>query len=342
MKILVAGGAGYIGSHTMVDLIEAGFDVICADNFSRSHRSSIAGVQRIVRQEIVYYELDLTDKAALFALLEEHDDIKGIIHFAAYKAVGESVEKPLMYYQNNLVSLMNILEGMERHGIDNFIFSSSCSVYGDTDDLPVSESTQLKEAQSPYGSTKQMGETIIRDVAKAQEQENFVLLRYFNPVGAHPSGEIGEYPVSKPNNLVPVITQTAIGKMDKMYVWGDDYDTRDGSCVRDYVHVSDIAHAHTLAMQYLLQKKNSSNLEIFNLGTGRGVTVLEAIDAFEKVSGQKLNYEMGPRREGDVVAVYADNKKAQEKLHWNAQYSLEDMMRTAWEWEKSLQKQRTV
>ncbi len=342
MKILVAGGAGYIGSHTIVDLIESGFEVVCVDNFSRSHRESIDGIREITGQDIECIDLDITDKNALFATLQKHNDVAGIIHFAAYKAVGESVEEPLMYYQNNLISLINLLEGMEKFGIDKFIFSSSCSVYGDADELPVSESTALKEAQSPYGSTKQMGETIIRDVAVAQPQENFVLLRYFNPVGAHPSGAIGEYPIDTPNNLVPVITRTAIGQIEKMYVWGADYDTRDGSCIRDYIHVMDIAHAHTLAMKYLIEGKNNENFEIFNLGTGKGVSVIEAINAFEKVTGEKLNYELGPRREGDVVAVYADNQKAKESLNWNTEYNLDEMMKTAWQWEKNLQKKRTV
>ncbi len=342
MKILVAGGAGYIGSHTIVDLHNAGFDVLCVDNFSRSHQSVLEGIQEITGKPVDFVKLDLTDKAALMSMLENHPDIDGIIHFAAYKAVGESVEKPLMYYQNNLISLMNLLEAMERYSINNLIFSSSCSVYGDADELPVSETTSLKNAESPYGSSKQMSERIIEDQAHAQAQENFVLLRYFNPVGAHPSAAIGEYPIGTPNNLVPVITSTAMGARDKMYVWGDDYNTRDGSCIRDYIHVMDIAHAHTLAMKYLLEKKNTQNLEIFNLGTGQGVSVLEAIRAFEKISGEKLNYEVGPRREGDVVAVYADNQKAQKLLQWTTQYDLDEMMRTAWEWEKSLQKKHTV
>ncbi len=333
MKILVAGGAGYIGSHTIVDLIDAGFEVVSIDNFSRSSPKSLEGIKNITGQQIKNYDVDLTDKDVLFETLQEIGDLDGIIHFAAFKSVGESVEKPLMYYENNLISLFNLLEATKKFDIPNFIFSSSCSVYGDAQELPVRECTTLMPAESPYGSTKQMSERIIHDVAAASDRNQYVLLRYFNPVGAHPSALIGEQAIDKPNNLVPVITQTAIGKLDKMYVWGDDYDTRDGSCIRDYIHVMDIAHAHTLALQYLIDEKNPNNIEILNLGTGEGVSVLEAIKAFEKVSGEKLNYEIGPRREGDVVAVYADNKKAQQVLGWKPQYQLEDMMLTAWEWE---------
>ncbi len=342
MKILVTGGTGYLGSHTIVDLVESGMEVVCVDNFSRSHPSAVQGISEITGQPLDHVEADLTDKEAVMDLFAEHNDIDGIIHFAAYKAVGESVEKPLLYYQNNLVSLLNILEAMQKYEVHNLIFSSSCSVYGDADTLPVSETTPLKKAQSPYGSTKQMCEQIIVDEAHASTDSNFVILRYFNPVGAHPSALIGEYPIDKPNNLVPVITRTAIGKSEKMYVWGDDYDTRDGSCIRDYIHVMDIAHAHTLAIQHLLHNKNKENLEIYNLGTGRGVSVLEAIEAFEKVTDQKLNYEIGPRRQGDVVAVYADNHKAAQNLEWKTQYDLDEMMKTAWEWEKQLAKMRTV
>ncbi len=338
MKILVTGGAGYIGSHTIVDLIESGFEVVSIDNFSRSNGQAFDGIEKITRKRIQNYNIDLTDKSALLHTIEQIGKIDGIIHFAAYKAVGESVDQPLMYYQNNLISLLNLLEVTDRYEIPYFIFSSSCSVYGDADELPVSETTPLQDAQSPYGSTKQMSERIITDVAQAGQDTDYVLLRYFNPVGAHPSAEIGEYPIDRPNNLVPVITQTAIGKIDKMYVWGADYDTRDGSAIRDYIHVVDIAHAHTLALQYIIDSRNPSSLEILNLGTGEGVSVLEAISAFEKVAQQKLNYEIGPRREGDVVAVYADNRKAQKELGWVPQYALEDMMSTAWEWEKNLQK----
>jgi UDP-glucose 4-epimerase len=261
--------------------------------------------------------------------------LSGIIHFAAYKAVGESVENPLMYFENNLVSLINLLKCVQEFQLPHFVFSSSCTVYGNPDEVPVTEKTPPKPAESPYGYTKQMGEQIINELFKSIPL-HCILLRYFNPVGAHPSTLIGELPVGKPANLVPVITQTAIGKLPQMYVHGDDYPTRDGSCVRDYVHVSDIAHAHTLAIEYLVNNKNQFPCEVFNLGLGNGVTVLEAIKAFEKVSGLELNYTIGPRRPGDVIAIYADNNLARTKLGWSPNYSLEDMMLTAWKWEQKL------
>lgn len=335
--ILVTGGCGYIGSHTIVDLIDHGFDVISIDNFARSTPRLLAGIEKITGKKVMNYPVDLCNPAALQAVLRAHPEIEGIIHFAAFKTVPESVEKPLLYFHNNLLSLINLLDYIQTYQVPYFVFSSSCSVYGNTDQLPVVEETPLGEAQSPYARTKQMGEQIIHDFAKVAANQ-FILLRYFNPVGAHPSGWIGELPLGKPDNLVPVITQTAIGKLPQMQVMGADYPTRDGSCIRDYIHVMDIAHAHTLALQYLMAHRNSSNYEIFNLGTGRGVTVLEAIRAFEKVNGVKLNYSIGPRRPGDVVAIYADNKKAKEKLGWEPKYTLEDMMRTAWLWEQNLAK----
>jgi UDP-glucose 4-epimerase len=331
-KILVTGGCGFIGSHTIVDLIENGFDVISIDNNSRSQASILDGIEKIVGKKITNYTIDLCNYNDTYNVFEQNKDIVGIIHFAAYKAVGESVEQPMMYYENNITSLLNIIKCATAFNITNFVFSSSCTVYGNPDAIPVTEVTPQKKAESPYGATKQIGEQILQDVSNSNFKT--ILLRYFNPVGAHPSIHIGELPVGKPQNLVPAITQTAIGKLPQMKVWGNDYDTRDGSCVRDYIHVSDIAHAHTLALHYLINQKNKTNCDIFNLGTGDGYTVLEVITMFEKVSGQKLNYQIGPRRSGDVVAIYANNEKAKNELGWNPKYTLEDMMRTAWEWEE--------
>ncbi|MDD2793825.1 MAG: UDP-glucose 4-epimerase GalE [Sediminibacterium sp.] len=334
-KILVTGGTGFIGSHTIIDLVENGFDVISIDDFSRSTSIALSGIETITGKKIKNYSVDLKNFEETQAVFMEHTDIDGIIHFAAYKAVGESVEEPILYYENNMFGLINLLKCVQEFGVPNFVFSSSCTVYGNPDVIPVTEQTPIKPAESPYGATKQMGETVIRDFTKATAT-NAILLRYFNPVGAHPSGHIGELPVGRPQNLVPAITQTAIGKLPKMMVHGNDYDTRDGSCVRDYIHVSDIAHAHTLAIQYLLEEKNETACDVFNLGTGKGVTVLEAIQAFEKVSGVPLNYSIGPRRAGDVVAIYANNEAAVKKLGWNIQYDIDKMMDTAWKWELRL------
>ena len=334
-KILVTGGCGYIGSHTIVDLIENGFDVISVDNNSRSTEAILKGVEKITGKAIKNYKVDLCNFDDTFAIFQENEDIKGVIHFAAYKAVGESVEKPLMYFENNLTSLINLLKCVQEFRTPWFVFSSSCTVYGEPDQSMVTEESPLKPAASPYGATKQMSEQILNDFEKANDSK-IILLRYFNPVGAHPSTLIGELPVGKPQNLVPAITQTAIGKLPKMIVFGDDYPTRDGSCVRDFIHVCDIANAHTLSIKYLEEKRNKSNPEIFNLGTGNGVTVLEAIKSFEKVSGVKLNYEIGPRRPGDIIAIYANNDKAKKLLEWHPKYSLDEMMLTAWKWEKHL------
>ena len=333
--ILVTGGCGFIGAHTLVDLIENGFKVISADNLSRASEKSLLGVEKITGQKIKNYKIDLTDYKATESIFIENPTIVGIIHFAAYKAVGESVEKPLDYYENNMFSLINLLKLAVKYNAPHFIFSSSCTVYGNPDTIPVTEQTPLQPAASPYGATKQMGETIIKDAAFAHPIST-ILLRYFNPVGAHPSIAIGELPIGRPQNLVPAITQTAIGKLDTMQVYGDDYDTRDGSCIRDYIHVCDIAHAHTLALQYSIKNNQLKSCAVFNLGTGNGITVLEAIKAFEKVAGVTLNYKIGPRRAGDIVAIYANNDYAVKKLGWQIKYSLEDMMRTAWEWELSL------
>jgi UDP-glucose 4-epimerase len=336
-KILVTGGSGFIGSHTIIDLIQNGYEVINIDNYSRSNPRILEGVEKILSQKIKVYKVDLCKYDDTYAVFQENPDIAGVIHFAAYKAVGESVEQPLLYFENNLMSLINLLKCVKDFKIPHFVFSSSCTVYGNPDAIPVTEETDPKPAESPYGYTKQMGEQIVSETVKSIET-SAILLRYFNPVGAHPSGIIGELPVGRPQNLVPAITQTAIGKLDQMTVYGNDYNTRDGSCVRDYIHVCDLAHAHTLALNYLIQGINTTRCDVFNLGTGNGVTVLEAITAFEKVSGVKLNYVIGPRRPGDVVATYANNDKAKTSLGWDTKFNLNDMMRTAWQWELNLKK----
>lgn len=333
-KILVTGGCGFIGSHTLVDLIENGFDVISADNLSNADGSALDGVERITGVRVKNYEVDLADRAATKVIFEEHPDLSGIIHFAALKAVGDSVEQPLEYFHNNFNSLLTMLHCCVEYDVRNFIFSSSCSVYGNTDELPVTEETPLRAAESPYARTKQVGEDMIRDFSRRYPAINSVLLRYFNPAGAHPSVEIGESSRNAPTNLVPVITETAIGKRRSMTVFGDDYDTRDGSCVRDYIHVMDLADAHTKCLQYLMDGKNDSNCEVFNVGIGDGVTVLEAVRAFEETSGESLNYEIGPRRPGDVVAIYADYGRAARRLGWEPKYSIRDIMDTAWRWEQ--------
>jgi UDP-glucose 4-epimerase len=331
-KILVTGGCGYIGSHTIVDLIENGFEVISVDDYSRSTDYLLDGIYAITGKKVKNYHVDLKNFDDTLAIFQENNDIAGVIHFAAYKAVGESVEAPLLYYENNLFTLVNLLKCVKEFRVPYFVFSSSCTVYGNPDDVPVTEQSPIKPAESPYGATKQMGERILEDFA-AQSETACILLRYFNPVGAHPSIRIGELPLGRPANLVPAITQTAIGKLPQMQVYGSDYPTRDGSCVRDYIHVSDIASAHTLAVRYLAEKKNKTNCDVFNLGTGNGVTVLEVIKAFEEVNKVKLNYVMGPRRSGDVVAVYANNDRAVKTLGWKIRFGLEEMVGTAWKWE---------
>ena len=340
-KILVTGGCGYIGSHTIVNLIEHGYDVISVDNNSRSNPIILKGVEQITGKKIKTYKVDLCNFDDTFAIFQENADISGVIHFAAYKAVGESVENPLLYFENNLTSLINLLKCVQEFHTPHFVFSSSCTVYGNPDKVPVTENTPLKTAESPYGYTKQMSEQIISEFAKSSDTQ-CILLRYFNPAGAHPSSIIGEMPLGRPQNLVPAITQTAIGRLPKMMVYGNDYDTRDGSCIRDYIHVCDLASAHTLSIQYLEELKNSSQCEVFNLGSGNGISVLEAITAFEKISGVKLNYEIGPRRPGDVIATFANNNLAKQTLGWNPKFSLEDIMATAWKWEQRLKADETV
>ncbi|MGB4844186.1 MAG: UDP-glucose 4-epimerase GalE [Ferruginibacter sp.] len=340
-KILVTGGCGYIGAHTIVDLIEHGFDVISADNNSRSNENILDAVEKITGKIIKNYKVDLCIYDDTVAVFQENPDIVGIIHFAAYKSVGESVKNPLLYFENNLNSLINILKCADEFSVPNFVFSSSCTVYGNPDKIPVTEETPMKPAESAYGATKQMGEQIVQEAVNCNTNRA-ILLRYFNPVGAHPSALIGELPIGKPQNLVPAITQTAIGKLPMMQVWGNDYDTRDGSCVRDYIHVCDIAHAHTLALNYLLQNKNQSNCDIFNLGTGDGHTVMEIIAEFEKTSKVKLNYKIGPRRSGDVIAIYANSDKAKNLLNWHPKYNLHQMVATAWSWELKLRDDENI
>jgi UDP-glucose 4-epimerase len=333
--ILVTGGCGYIGSHTLVDLLENGFDVISIDDLSRSSEYALAGIEKITGKKVKNYKVDLKNFDETLAVFQENDSIVGIIHFAAFKAVGESVEESLLYYENNLFSLINLLKCAAEFDVPHFVFSSSCTVYGSPASIPVTESTPMQPAESPYGATKQMGETIVRDMF-SNNGGAAILLRYFNPVGAHPSALIGETPLGKPQNLVPAITQTAIGKLPTMKVFGNDYPTRDGSCIRDYIHVCDIAHAHTLALQYLQANKYTENCEVFNLGTGNGITVLEAIRMFEEVSGRTLAYSMAARRPGDVMAIYANNEKAVQQLGWSIRYNLQEMMRTAWNWELAI------
>lgn len=334
--ILITGGAGYIGSHTIVELIKSGFQVISLDNYSNSTEETYARIEKVTQTAVANYSIDICDYNALEKIIEQHKNIVGIIHFAALKSVPESVDKPLLYYKNNINSLLNVLEVMEEFNIPNIIFSSSCSVYGNVKELPVNEETIKAETESPYAFTKLTGEKILEDFIKTNKTKRAISLRYFNPVGAHTSGLLGELPTNRPNNLVPIITQTAIGKIKQMTVYGDNWNTRDGTCIRDYIHVSDIADAHVKAIQLLLNNKNKQAYDIFNLGSGNGVTVLEAINAFEKVSGKKLNYTIGNKRAGDVEAIYSDSKKALTELNWKTQHSIEEMMETAWKWELNL------
>lgn len=337
-KILVTGGTGYIGSHTAVELIKEGFEVVIVDDLSNSQVEVLDGIEKISGKRPAFFQFDLCDEAELNRFFNAHSDITGIIHFAASKAVGESVEKPLLYYRNNLFSLVFLLEAMKRLKISNLVFSSSCTVYGQPDVLPVTERTPFKPAESPYGNTKQICEEILRDTCKVTPEINAISLRYFNPVGAHESALIGELPRGVPNNLVPFITQTAAGMRKELKVFGNDYDTPDGSAVRDYIHVVDLAVAHVIAVKRLVQKKQKSNYEYFNLGTGKGMTVLEIINTFEKVNSIKVNYRIVERRSGDVVKIYADTSLANEELGWKASRTAEDMMRSAWKWQQYVMK----
>lgn len=336
--IIVTGGAGYIGSHTIIELLEkTDYNIVSVDNYANSTSKTFDRIEAITGKKVKNYHVDIANYEALEYALNSIKNPIGVIHFAAFKSVPQSVHEPLLYYHNNLGSLINMLKYCKARNIQNFIFSSSCSVYGNVEKLPVTEQTPFSKAESPYAQTKQMGEDIVSDFIKSTPSYKAVLLRYFNPVGAHMSALTGELSNSKPDNLVPYITLTAAGLLPKLTVFGGDYDTRDGSCIRDYIHVSDIADAHVKAMNYLLQDKQKQACSVFNLGTGTGVSVLEAIHSFEKVSGQKLNYEVGPRRAGDVINIYANNDLAKNELEWNPEYSLDDMMLSAWKWQQHLQ-----
>ncbi|WNJ19275.1 UDP-glucose 4-epimerase GalE [Pontibacter sp. G13] len=341
--VLITGGCGYIGSHTAIELMKVGkLDVISIDNHHNSSPEAIDRIEAIAGKRMKNYAIDACDRAAVQEVFEAHPDIVGVIHFAAYKAVGESVEKPLEYYHNNFESLVNMLAACEANGVENFIFSSSCTVYGDIDKLPVTEETPTTEAASPYGNTKLVGERIIQDFIKSTDKVKAIALRYFNPVGADESGLNGEDPINAPNNLVPFITRVASGLLPQLTVFGGDYPTRDGTCIRDYIHVTDISIAHINALDYLLDGKNSSNYERLNLGSGNGVSVLEAINAFEEVSGVKLNYVIGDRRPGDVTQIYSDSSLAKEKLGWVAGRGISEMMASAWKWQLNLNESRAA
>ncbi len=335
-KILVTGGAGYIGSHTAVELINAGYEVVIVDNLSNSRIEVIDRIAKITGTKPAFYQFDLCDEARISDFFRSEKNISGIIHFAASKAVGESVQKPLLYYKNNINSLINLIEQMRIHRIPDLVFSSSCTVYGQPDKLPVTEDTPFRKAESTYGNTKQICEEIMQDVAKASPELNFIALRYFNPVGAHESAEIGELPLGVPANLVPYITQTAAGILKELSVFGDDYDTSDGTAVRDYIHVVDLAEAHVKAMDRMVNRKEKVNYEFFNVGTGHGSTVLEVIQAFERVTGQKLNYRIVGRRPGDVVKIYASTDLANKELGWKASRGLDQMMKDAWRWQQKI------
>ena len=339
-KILVTGGLGFIGSHTVVALQEKGYEVVIIDNLSNSSLEVLGGITKITRISPEFENLDLRDKQALNTFFEKYKDLEGVIHFAASKAVGESVENPLLYYENNLNSLIYLLQELKEKNAPKFIFSSSCTVYGQADALPITESAPIKKAESPYGNTKQIGEEIIADTCKAVPHLKAISLRYFNPIGAHPSANIGELPIGTPQNLVPFITQTAAGKREKLSVWGNDYPTPDGTCIRDYIHVMDLARAHVVALERFLNDEQEENYEVFNLGTGKGNSVLEAIKAFEKASDKKLSYTFADRREGDIISAYADTTKANEVLKWSAEYSIDDAMASAWKWQQKLDEKK--
>lgn len=336
MKILVTGGLGFIGSHTVVELQQKGYDVIVIDDLSNSYETVLDGIKAITKKAPLFEKVDLRDQLAVHDFFKQYDDIGGVIHFAASKAVGESVANPLLYYENNISSLVYLLKELENKKIPNFIFSSSCTVYGQADELPITENASIKAAESPYGNTKQIGEEIILDVCKSSSNLKTIALRYFNPIGAHSSAEIGELPIGVPQNLVPFITQTAVGIREELTVFGNNYATVDGTCIRDYIHVVDLAKAHVIALERLLNNNQKLNFEVFNVGTGKGSTVLEVIQSFERVSGIALNYKIGPRRSGDVTAAYADTKKVHKELGWKSESTLDDAMLSAWKWQQRL------
>ena len=336
MKILVTGGLGFIGSHVVVELQNIGFEVVIIDNLSNSSVEVLKGITSITGIEPIFVKLDLRDRPSVSDFFKKHSDVNGVIHFAASKAVGESVEKPLLYYENNLNTLIYLLQELKEKDKPRFIFSSSCTVYGQADTLPVTESAPVKVAESPYGNTKQIGEEIIKDTCKVLPNMSAIALRYFNPIGAHESANIGELPIGTPQNLIPYITQTAVGKREQLSVFGDDYPTEDGTCIRDYIHVVDLAKAHVKALKRLIEEHNSENFETFNIGTGKGSSVLEVINTFEAVSKQKLNYKIVGRREGDVISAYADTSKANNVLGWKAESTLDEALLSAWKWENTL------
>jgi UDP-glucose 4-epimerase len=335
-KILVTGGTGYIGSHTVVELQNAGFEVVIIDDLSNSTEEVVGQIEQITGVRPEFHLLDMQDHELLDEFFGQSKGIEAVIHFAAYKSVGESVLKPLGYYRNNLISLVNLFECMEKHGVNHLVFSSSCTVYGQPDKLPVTEETPRKQAESPYGNTKIVCEDIIRDYTKANPQVKTIALRYFNPIGAHPSALIGELPRGIPGNLVPFVTQTVAGLRDQLQVFGDDYDTPDGSCIRDYINVVDLAKAHVIAIERLLHHQNEGGFEFFNIGTGSGVSVLSLLKAFEKTTGQKVNYRIVSRRAGDIEKIYADTTKANTVLGWKSAISLEETLLSAWNWEKRI------
>jgi UDP-glucose 4-epimerase len=338
-KILITGGAGYIGSHTAVALLEAGYQPIIIDDFSNSEKSALTGLKKITGEDIPCYEGDCNDAELMDSIFTENK-LSGVIHFAAYKAVGESSMLPLKYYNNNINSLLVLLETMNKHKVANLVFSSSCTVYGQPDKLPVKESTPRKDAESPYGNTKKICEDIMVDLVKSKGPLAAIALRYFNPIGAHTSSSIGELPIGVPSNLVPFVTQTGVGIRKELTVFGDDYDTPDGTCVRDYIHVMDLAEAHVKAISHLKQK-DAPFYDIYNVGTGNGNTVMDVIKAFEKVSGKPLNYKVGPRRPGDVVKVWADTAKINQELNWKARFNLEEALRDSWNWQLALEKNKS-
>ncbi len=336
MSILVTGGLGFIGSHTVVELQNKGFEVIVIDNLSNSSTEVLDGIKAITGKMPTFEKLDLREKSEVSNFFKRYTDIQGVIHFAASKAVGESVDKPLLYYENNLNSLIYLLQELSTKKEVSFIFSSSCTVYGQADTLPITEDAPVKKAESPYGNTKQIGEEIIQDSCKVYQNIKAISLRYFNPIGAHESANIGELPIGVPQNLVPFITQTGAGIRKELSVFGNDYPTKDGTCIRDYIHVVDLAKAHVIALERLIDNKNQSNYEVFNVGTGTGSTVLEVIESFEQVADQKLNYKIVDRRPGDVIAAYADTTKANNTLGWKAASTLEQAMASAWKWEQKI------
>jgi len=336
MKILVTGGLGFIGSHTVVELQNSGYKVVIIDDCSNSSEKVLDGIFAITKKMPVFEKINLRQKEKVYDFFKRHTDIKGTIHFAASKAVGESVEKPLLYYENNLNTLIYLLQEITANKKQSFIFSSSCTVYGQADQMPITEDAPVKKAESPYGNTKQIGEEIISDTCKVNPELQAISLRYFNPMGAHPSAEIGELPIGVPQNLVPFITQTGVGLREQLSVFGDDYPTADGTCIRDYIHVVDLAKAHVVALERLLNGKNPQNYEVFNVGTGEGSSVLEVISSFERISGKKLNYSIVERRSGDIISAYADTKKANEILGWKAGSTLDQAMKSAWDWEQKI------